>query len=99
MVFTRRAILNVLRISDTEDFRLLVALLLRVGFGLSNLFFDVEVGWWNRLGLEVIRLQGYYYRSIHDKTIPRYLPDYGLVQLGIFLGWTNTVKGHYERRI
>lgn len=99
MGFARRAILNVLRLADSDEFKLMVGLLLKVGFGLSNIFFEVEVGWWNRLGIDVIRLQGYYYRSIHDSAIPRYLPDYGLIQLGIFLGWTPVVKGTYERRI
>ncbi len=90
--FARKAILKMLKIEDMEEFRLLIALLYRVGFGLSNLFFDVEIGWWNRLGIEVIQLQGYYYRSIRESSIPRYLPDYGLIQLGLFLGWTQTAK-------
>ena len=67
MGFARRAILNVLRLADSDEFKLMVGLLLKVGFGLSNIFFEVEVGWWNRLGIDVIRLRGYYYRSIDSR--------------------------------
>lgn len=99
MQFARKAIPYILRIRDPEEFKLMIALLFRTGFGLSNLFFDVEIGWWNRLGIEVIRLQSYYYTSLHDTSIPRYLPDYGLIQIGIVLGWTEVVKSQYESRI
>ena len=39
--FARRAVLRVMGIKDSSQFQLLVTLLIRCGFGLSNLFFDV----------------------------------------------------------
>ena len=57
------------------------------------------MGWRNRLGIEVIQLQNYYYGNIVLGGIPRHFGDYGLIQLGLLLGWTNAAKQHYEGRI